>query len=359
MEKSKILLVGIGQGAGNLVDDMLSKSKKYNGLFFNSSLGDIKPLKNADLDKNVFIYPGADGSGRDRSKADAMIRDNANAIGEKLKSYPQTDLVVVFTTMSGGTGSGSIKTFIKITKMALPSAKINVVAVLPNYYEEDELSLRNAIECWNDINSVMNLISDIKFVDNTKRRTYNDINKEVVELLDSAYGMVGIHKDGNIDKNDSFRINTAEGTGLVLMLEDNFRDAKVAIDRAIKSSIFALPNSYDCDYLGINVKQNGYNPSDIAEEFEVFKTTYKTYNNNFNLVVLGGLETPKEAVEVLELSLKERTNRRSTRNKSRSVIINLDDSNENNKKSKPVKKEINVYEEDDFDLLFDDDFMND
>ena len=169
MEKSKILLVGLGQGAGNIVDGLLSRNKNYNGLFFNSSLFDIKPLKNANMDKNVYLYPGTDGSGRDRNKSKEMIKDNANAIGTLLRKYPQTEVMVVFTSMAGGTGSGAIKTFIQIASAAIPTAKVNVVAILPSL-TEDQLSFKNTIECWNDINSVINLISDIKFVDNNKRK---------------------------------------------------------------------------------------------------------------------------------------------------------------------------------------------
>ncbi len=64
------------------------------------------------LGKNVYVYPGTDGSGRDRNKSKEMIKDNANAIGTLLRKYPQTEAMVVFTTMAGGTGSGAIKTFI-------------------------------------------------------------------------------------------------------------------------------------------------------------------------------------------------------------------------------------------------------
>lgn len=62
------------------------------------------------LGKNVYVYPGTDGSGRDRNKSKEMIKDNA--IGTLLRKYPQTEAMVVFTTMAGGTGSGAIKTFI-------------------------------------------------------------------------------------------------------------------------------------------------------------------------------------------------------------------------------------------------------
>ncbi|MDU7442378.1 MAG: cell division protein FtsZ, partial [Clostridium sp.] len=120
MEKSKMLLIALGQGAGNIVDGLLSKNKRYNGLFFNSSLFDIKPLKNAVMDKNVYLYPGTDGSGRDRSRSREMISDNVSGIGTLLRKYPQTEAIVIFSTMAGGTGSGAVKTFIKIAKAAIP-----------------------------------------------------------------------------------------------------------------------------------------------------------------------------------------------------------------------------------------------
>lgn len=324
MEKSKILLVALGQGAGNIVDGLLGKNKSYNGLFFNSSLFDIKPLKNANIDKNVYLYPGTDGSGRDRNKSKEMIKDNANAIGTLLRKYPQTEVMVVFTSMAGGTGSGAIKTFIQIASAAIPSTKINVVAILPSL-TEDQLSFKNTIECWNDINSVIDLISDIKFVDNNKRNTYKEINNEVVDSLDLAYNLMGTHIDGTIDRKDSFRINTADGSGLVLKLYDGLKDAKNAIDLAIQNSVFAQPDTYDCDYLGINLKTDGYDPNEVSKCFEVYRSTYMTYNNEFNVVVLGGCETPTNSIKLIKMALDDKSKRKLARDKKRSLIIDFDD----------------------------------
>lgn len=343
MEKSKMLLVALGQGAGNVVDGLLSRNKSYNGLFFNSSLFDIKPLKNANIDKNVYIYPGTDGSGRDRNKSKEMIKDNANAIGTLLRKYPQTEVMVIFSSMAGGTGSGAIKTFIQIASAAIPSTKINVVAILPSL-TEDQLSFKNTIECWNDINGVMNLINDIKFIDNNKRNTYKEINNEVVESLDLAYNLMGIHADGNIDKKDSLRINTAVGSGLVLKLYDGLKDAKTAIDLAIKNSVFAQSETYDCDYLGINLKTNGYDPNEVSKCFEVYKSTYITYNDTFNIVVLGGCETPTESIKLVKLALDDKTKRKLSRDKKRSVIISFDDEN-SNKENNFEGKEAHNHEE--------------
>lgn len=333
MEKSKMLLVALGQGAGNIVDGLLSKNKRYNGLFFNSSLLDIKPLKNAVMDKNVYLYPGTDGSGRDRSKSREMINDNINGIGSLLRKYSQIETLVVFSTMAGGTGSGAIKTFIKIARAVIPSAKINVVAILPSL-KEDELAFKNTIECWNDINSVIDMINDIKFVDNNKRNTYKEINRELIESLDLAYNIIGIHPDGNIDTEDSFRINTADGTGLVLKLYDGVKDARTAVDLAIENSVFVQPDIYDCDYLGINLKEDGYDPYEVAKCFEVYKSTYITYNNKDNIVLLGGCETPVEAIKLIKISLDEKNKRKSARTRKRSVMIDIsnddinDDANE-------------------------------
>lgn len=349
MEKSKMLLVALGQGAGNIVDGLLSKNKSYNGLFFNSSLSDIKPLKNANIGKNVYLYPGTDGSGRDRNKSKEMIKDNANSIGTLLRKYPQTEVMVIFTSMAGGTGSGAVKTFIQIASAAIPSTKINVVAILPSL-TEDQLSFKNTIECWNDINSVIHLVSDIKFIDNNKRNTYKEVNNEVVENLDLAYNLMGIHIDGNIDKKDSFRINTAEGSGIVLKLYDGLKDAKTAIDLAIKNSVFAQPDTYDCDYLGINLKVGGYDPNEVSKCFEVYKSTYITYNDAFNTVVLGGCETPTESIKLVKMALDDKSRRKLSRNRERSIIINL---NENSGKENDIKnQESNRYDEDELEFSF-------
>ena len=146
---------------------------------------------------------------------------------------------------------------------------------------------------------------------------------KLIDSLDLSYNIIGIHSDGNIDNKDSFRINTAEGSGLVLKLYDGLKDAKTAIDLAIKNSVFVQPDIYDCDYLGINLKVDGYDPYEVAKSFEVYRSTYITYNNNHNIVVLGGCETPTESIKLIKMSLEDKNKRKSIRNRKRSVIIDL------------------------------------
>lgn len=167
----------------------------------------------------------------------------------------------------------------------------------------------------------MDLINDVKFVDNNKRNTYKEINNEVIESLDLAYNIIGIHADGNIDNKDSFRINTADGSGLILKLYDGLKDAKTAIDLAIKNSVFVQPDIYDCDYLGINLKVDGYDPYEVAKLFEVYRSTYMTYNNKNNIVVLGGGETPTESIKLIKMALEDKNKRKLSRNKKEVLLL--------------------------------------
>ena len=206
------------------------------------------------------------------------------------------------------------------------------------------------MECWNDINSIMDLINDVKFVDNNKRNTYKEINNEVIESLDLAYNIIGIHADGSIDNKDSFRINTAEGSGLILKLYDGLKDAKTAIDLAIKNSVFVQPDVYDCDYLGINLKIDGYDPYEVTKLFEVYKSTYITYNNKNNIVVLGGCETPTESIDLIKMALEDKNKRKLSRNKKRSVIIDLSTD------GKEKNEELDVLNNSELNDLFEDNY---
>ena len=322
MDKSKMLLVALGQGGGNILDGILEKDKNYNSLFINSSILDITPLKNATINKNVYIYPGSGGSGRDRSKGKNLIEENSNSIVETLNKYPQSEVIVILTSMAGGTGSGSLKTFIEITKKTFPSSVINLVAIMPSL-SEDELSFKNTLECWNDINEVIDLINDIKFIDNNKRETYNEINLESASLLNLSFNIMGTHRDGSIDINDSLRINSAIGSSVILKLHDGMKDAKSALDLAIENSIFAQNNIYECDYLGINIKENSYLVKDLTKSIEVFNSTYVTYNNDFNIIILSGCEMPIEQIELIRIAYDERVNKRASRNKKRGFMVKI------------------------------------
>ena len=116
--------------------------------------------------------------------------------------------------------------------------------------------------------------------------------------------------------------------------------------------MFAQPDMYECVYLGINLKIDGYDPNEVAKCFEVYKSTYMTYNNSFNIVVLGGCETPTESIKLVKMALDDKSKRKLSRDKKRSVIINFDDEN-TSKENNSGTKEVSKYDNEELQFFFD------
>ena len=258
------------------------------------------------------------------------------------------DVITVFTSADGGTGSGVTPMLIRLLKLTYLKKKldrkINLVAIMPDYENDDRVAFENSIAFWNEIMQIKDeCIDDIKFVDNSKGKSFAEINKKVVELLNNSYSMNGESDEGDIDDRDAKIFNTEKGFGLVLSLSDEYRDAKTAIDRAIKDSIFALPNSYECNYLGVSVKKDSYSLKEIRNCFDnVYKTTYKTNNPKHNTIVLGGCEVPSEIIEMIKVRLDDLNNKVVKRESSEAYIVemeNITHKKENNDKKATFTEE--------------------
>jgi hypothetical protein len=133
-------------------------------------------------------------------------------------------------------------------------------------------------------------------------------------------------------------------------LYDGLKDVKTAVDLAIKNSVFVQPDVYDCDYLGINLKIDGYDPYEVTKLFEVYRSTYITYNKKNNIVILGGCETPTESINLIKIALEDKNKRKLSRNKKRSVIIDLDTD------SKEKEDELDVLNNNELSNLLEDNY---
>lgn len=346
MDKSKMLIAGIGQGGCIFANLMKIKDGRYTNIFINSSLGDMKGLKTADLDTNVFIYSGGDGSGSDRDKGKKYIINDSARLMSTLNKYKLFKYITVYFSTDGGTGSGSIIGFVSLTKNTLPNIKINLVGILPSL-KEDNKRLENARECIRDLNKISHLINDLKFINNNKGKSYEEINERAVNDIDNAYSMLGHHDIGSIDEGNLENICTSKGYGVILNLPSNYSNYDEAINTAKVNSVFAMPsNITECEYGGINVKEGKYNCEKLAEKFKADETLYKTYGKNFNLVVLGGCEVPNQDIQDIEDELTERRLRKSSSTRNFSFNIKTESkevSKENTTKTKIDDEESDRY----------------
>lgn len=363
MKKENLLVVGLGQCGGTLADNLRTVNKRYTTIYINSSLGDLKNFKFAVLDKNVFIFSGVDGAGKNRSKAKTFISNERIRLASFLAMYSQFKNMLIFTSLGGGTGSGILPDFIRTVKQILPYITINLVAVLPGL-DENKLEMGNAINCLKEIEEVGSLINDIKFINNNKRSTYSEINNEAVMDIDAAYGMLGHSKIGSIDEDNLTNVTNCKGYGVVLRLTSNTSNIKAAIEDAIRTSVFEIPRDINGIYGAVNVSEK-YSIKEIKSLLEVDETLYITHGNK-NVICLGGCDFPDDYIDELEMTLKEKLIK-SDNNEPKTFKFNsrytdnneaVADKNKAQHSNDAKKVEKSYLDEDDIDKLFDLDTFN-
>lgn len=350
MNKSQILVTGLGQCGCILADEMKKKNQRYTTIYINSSLGDIKGLKYAN-NTNTLIYSGADGSGRDREKAKIFIENDMMRVATLLNKFKQFTTMLVFTSLDGGTGSGSVVSFIKLVKKLNPALKVNLVGVLPKLSEQD-LQLKNTLKCCSELSEISELINDTKFINNNKleRCEYSQINNEAITDIDMAYGMLGHSEEGSIDEENLENVCTAQGYGVIFRLPSHYENIDEAFSKAEERSVFSIPTNFDCTYGAVNVIKGDYGLDRIISKLRADETIFKSYNNKYNIICLGGCESPTEDIEYIKLELEEREKNKSKNKRSRGLNFNY---NTEIKKETP-KEEINYFmDDDDIDVLLD------
>jgi hypothetical protein len=354
MNKSRILGVGIGKAGNVLLNEFLNRDKRFVGLFINSAYEDMSRLSNFNFEKNAFVFPGENGAGKDREKAKEFVKSQVKSLLDIFTKYPLQDNVIVFFSTDGGTGSGTAIMILQTLRKACPNKKINVIAVLPDTKKNEEVLFENSLNCCSELSEIEGIIDDIKFIDNTKGDNYEEINRKAIDDLNMALNINGTHEIGDIDDSDSKIVNTTKGYGLILRLDDNEKSEEKAVENAIENTVFAVPDSYDCDYLGISVKEDQYDATSLEKLFKVNRVTHKTYTKKFNTLVFGGCTSaPNETIEYLKIRLDEirEQSKKSTNPRKKMITVNTD-IKVNKKTSKPTDKA--TYTEEELDNLVND-----
>lgn len=356
MDKSSILVTGLGQCGGKLADTMKEFNGRYTTNYINSSLGDIKGLKHADLDNNVLIYSGTDGSGRIREKGKKFFETDAIRVADFIGKFRQFKHSVVCTSLDGGTGSGTLIHYIKLLKRLMPTMTITVIGVLPKLSSES-LNLDNAKKCLKEYEKyIKDLVNGLILINNEKCNiSYEQINLEAISIIDAFFGMVGHHEDGSIDNGNLNNVITAGGY-ISLFKLPNVQDVSVrdAMKQAKEKNIFALPESFRCLFGAVNVVEGMYNKDSICEKIKAKKTTYSTYNKKgLNLVALSGCSMPNDDIDDL---LDELQVRQENDDDYEIEGFNILDDEEDTVYKKPEKQEkTNVFmEEEDIDYILKD-----
>jgi len=354
MNKNRILGIGIGKAGNVLLNEFLNRDKRFVGLFINSAYEDMSRLSNFNYEKNAFVFPGENGAGKDREKAKEFVKSHLKSLADMFTKYPLQDNIIVFFSTDGGTGSGTAIMILQTLRKVCPKKKINVIAVLPDTKKREEVLFENSLNCCSELSEIDDLIDDIKFIDNTKGKNYEEINKRAIDDLNMAFNINATHEIGDIDDSDSKIVNTTKGYGLVLRLMDGETSEEKAVENAIENTVFAVPDNTDCDNLGISVKEDQYDVEILENLFKVGRVTHKTYNKKFNALVFGGCKSaPNETIEYLKTRLDELREQTEKTNNTRKKMITVNVDTKGNILSSKSTDKVSFTEEELDDLVDD------
>ncbi len=194
-------LIGIGEGGGNLLKEILKKDKnklimkvvqnRYLAMNTGPELGSLD-IKN---DHKVMYGMTEQGAGGAPGRGKSLLNDGWNTISTKLNDLGarKCNLFVIFTALAGGTGCGGVPQLIKHLKKSYNNPYICLFGILPFKFEKG--ADMNLIWALNEIMS----ITDIERAEKNPRT--------LLFLLSNEYML---HRLGRTTEDTEYSIDIAK-----------------------------------------------------------------------------------------------------------------------------------------------------
>lgn len=364
MDIKDLLNIGIGRCGNNLVDEIIKQDKRFAGLLINSAKNDVVILDSYKNERaSVFLFNNTDGSGMNRTVADRYAKNNIQRFADEMSNYSSFKLFSFYFSTDGGTGSGSAPRLIEATRRLYPNVPIMVYAVLPKL-PNTKIALDNSLDCIDDIMRLYEerdrfgnrYINSIRFIDNNKRDTFDEINFEAVTDIIETFKINKYNINGVTDSEDSYRVLSQDGYGITLRLNNNISEIDEAILNAKENSVFVMPEDDYCGSAMFMLQSGRYSFEEAKKIFSPTLYSYEADSNGKNTIIATGMSMPtrmiddiEEALEEINLEIKMREENRSTYTPRR----------KREKSTESFQIQISNISEKDLDRLFgDDDFWS-
>ncbi len=168
VKKIKIKVIGLGGGGGNIVSEIASRISKAS---FAAANTDSKSLKSCSKKVVKFQFGENLTQGLGTGMDPELAKEAARSEKEKIKKLCQDqDLCILVACLGGGTGSGAITTFAKISK-ELGNLTYGIFT-LPFKFE-GEKKIEIAINALKEVKSNLNALTIIP-----NERVFHIINKD-------------------------------------------------------------------------------------------------------------------------------------------------------------------------------------
>jgi hypothetical protein len=287
--RERILMVGIGQCGGNIVNEFFKMNKNYSTMAINTSNVDLSTI-NASLKYHI---PTAQGCAKDINKAVRYAKDYYNDICNVVEdNFASQDIIFVVFGMGGGTGAGLSPILLDILSHKYPHKNYGAICVLPSFNESLQTK-QNTIETYEKIIKLQR-IKNVYFLDNDNRKDKFEINGEFVNLFDRMIDITKADHRGIIDKYELEKLFTCQGNAVIHEYKDDSNDVQNLI-RPIENSIFS---EYEkgCKYIGISMKYE-FDTNALCKEFGKPLDMFLGYNDKSNMAIFTGMPYPTKCIE--------------------------------------------------------------
>lgn len=310
LDSNNVLFIGLGQAGNRLAGEVVDKNFRINSLLINTTMRDMASISTEDIPTR-YVVPDADGSGGNRNYAKSLNRRQLAPIFDNIKKFPMQKILYFAFSMGGGSGSGMIIPILDTIRRSQMVQKagyvINLVAIEPFASETKEMH-QNALECWNEITSYGDIVSNIYLIDNNKRDTKEEINSEFADLFNQFVTCPDNTTTGDVmDSADLAKITQAYGLSAIYNFDSESEDIEEEIASVMEDSIFVM-GTKSIERIGISAPTD----FDFDNTFSKFDYTEDKIHGMSDikepLLILAGAEPTPTTVKRITDELTKKIN---------------------------------------------------
>lgn len=310
LDSNNVLFIGLGQAGNRLAGAVVDKNFRINSLLINTTMRDMASISTEDIPTR-YVVPDADGSGGNRNYAKSLNRRQLAPIFDNIKKFPMQKILYFAFSMGGGSGSGMIIPILDTIRRSQMVQKagyvINLVAIEPFASETKEMH-QNALECWNEITSYGDIVSNIYLIDNNKRDTKEEINSEFADLFNQFVTCPDNTTTGDVmDSADLAKITQAYGLSAIYNFDSESEDIEEEIANVMEDSIFVM-GTKSIERIGISAPTD----FDFDNTFSKFDYTEDKIHGMSDikepLLILAGAEPTPTTVKRITDELTKKIN---------------------------------------------------
>lgn len=274
MKDGKIVAACVGLGAcGSAMTEAAVSVGLGKGFILNSSSEDLDAIQLLDRDSK-FKFGSINGAAKSRKIGfDAFKTEHQKFLAALdsclFKDGDKIDVIFVFASAGGGTGSGIIPVCTQILRSKYPEIAIVPVVVMPAMNERG-IAQQNALDCLRelDVDNHCVIVVDNSRVDSDMiLQKYDSINRETAETLNRLTHFEKVSRISNIDVADRMSMFNDPGILVTASALADMNDESPIRD-SIKRAIDATPM---CADVSSNVKR-------VALQCELQSDMYTEHN---------------------------------------------------------------------------------